>query len=333
MRLGRKARQSLLSSKQVRVKRNGGGSYLHLALGDRTGLLEAKMWDGIEAAGGILVDDFVKVRARVSSYQGKAELVVERIRKAAQAEVHLDDFMPRTTQDVDLLWAQLTSFIEQIDEPPLRDLLTHICNTEQELLRTAPAAKRIHHAYLGGLIEHVVSLCRLCHLVQRTYPWLNRDLLVAAAILHDIGKVHELQFDRRIDYSDRGRLIGHVVIGLQMIQAAVVSMPSVPDDLIILVEHLVLSHHGERELGAPVEPSFAEALAFHFLDNLDAKLASIKQALETTDGSRNWTGYIQPLGRSLLKLDTFWATRKTNDEARPETAALDEKGDEPTDID
>ena len=172
--------------------------------------------------------------------------------------------------------------------------------------RNAPAAKTLHHAYIGGLLDHVVSLCRSCDLVSRNYPQVNRDLLLAGAFLHDIGKIHELSYSRSFSYTSRGQLLGHMIIELEMLQAKIAQMPHFPDKLKTLLEHLIISHHGEYEFGSPKLPMFPEALMLHYLDDLDSKMESMRAHFEReAENDSSWTTYNASLGRTLLNTAKF----------------------------
>src|SRR5205807_2181332 len=172
--------------------------------------------------------------------------------------------------------------------------------------RNAPAAKTLHHAYIGGLLDHVVSLFRSCDLLSRNYPQMNRDLLLAGAFLHDIGKIHELSYSRSFSYTSRGQLLGHMIIELEMLQAKLAQMPHFPDKLKILLEHLIISHHGEYEFGSPKLPMFPEALMLHYLDDLDSKMESMRAHFEREAGQESpWTSYNGSLGRPLLNSSKF----------------------------
>ena len=251
----------LVSSKQVRPKKNG-EPYLALTLSDKTGSIEAKMWDNVVAVAELFCqDDFVDVRGRINSFNGRYEIILQRIRRAEESEIDLSDFVPKTSWDIEEMWYQLGQFVAEIRNRHIRELLEAFLAGEEisKLMHLAPAAKSLHHACLGGLLEHVLSLCTLCELITVRYFWLDRDLLMAGAILHDIGKVYELTYSRGFGYSIEGTLVGHINIGMTMLQQKAGVVPHFPGELLILLEHLILSHHGRLEYGSPVEPQFAEA--------------------------------------------------------------------------
>lgn len=287
---------------QARTKKDG-SKYVALVLADRTGRIDAKLWDLIEQADGIACDDIVKVEARVLEYQGKPDLVLHLIRKADPSEFDLSDFLPATTYDVAQMWDELLDFVQSVQHPQIRRVLQAVVEDAQisSRFKTAPAAVRIHHAFLGGLLEHVVSLCRLASSVQQNYSWINRDLLIAGAILHDIGKVQELAYERAFRYTDEGRLTGHIAIGLKIIRSAMDTTEEVSPGVSLALEHLVLSHHGELQYGSPVQPQLPEALLFHLLDNVDAKVASMWTALASC--ATDWTERVPGLDRQILRTE------------------------------
>jgi 3'-5' exoribonuclease len=294
-----------IAGKQIRQRR-AGGSYVHLALVDRSGKIDAKLWDSLELAEGLQEDDIIKVQGRIGRYQGIPELTIERIRKAEDSEVDLSDFLPVTACDIEQLWTEMVGFVASVGASDIRQLLTLITKDSSiaALFRQSPAAKGFHHAFIGGLIEHVVSLCRLSNAVHHLYPWLNRDLLIAASILHDIGKIHELSYLRSINYTDRGKLVGHISIGLQVLRASAGKVPDMGQETMDILEHLVLSHHGKLEYGSPIEPACAEAVLFHFLDHADSKLAAIKQMIDLPN-ALIWTERVPSLGKPVVRVDAY----------------------------
>ena len=193
-----------------------------------------------------------------------------------------------------------------------------------EAYRTAPAAKSLHHAYIGGLLDHVVSLFRSCDLICRNYPQINRDLLLTGAFLHDIGKIHELTYSRSFSYTTRGQLLGHMIIELEMLQTKIAQSPAFPEDLKTLLEHLIISHHGQYDFGSPKLPMFPEALVLHYLDDLDSKMEAMRTHFERAaelDGG--WTGYNSSLGRPLLNSSRFLDKEEKPEAAATESAAAD----------
>jgi 3'-5' exoribonuclease len=295
----------LVHQKEKKSKRNG-EPYLALVLGDRTGQIEGKVWDLTEGVRSPFErEDFVKVRGTIVKYNGRYEIGIERIRYAGADEVDLENYLPHTERNIDEMWAALQEYVDSIRSEAFRALLRSILDDEELAtgLKTAPAAKLMHHAYIGGLLEHILSLCGLAHSIWEHYSWLNRDLLVAAAVLHDIGKVKELKYSRAIAYTDIGELVGHIALGLEILNDKAKLVPELKRQDLILLQHLILSHHGAKELGSPVEPRFAEALIFHQLDNMDSKAYAAQAALVAADQTGGWTARVPSLGHALLSIN------------------------------
>jgi 3'-5' exoribonuclease len=225
--------------------------------------------------------------------------------------VDFGDFLPKTDKDIDQLWAQVCAFVAGFADLHLRALLQAFVDDREfaAAFRTAPAAKMMHHAFIGGLLEHVVSLMNLCDLTCRNYPQVNRDLVLAGAFLHDIGKIHELCYARSFGYTTRGQLLGHMIIELEMLQQKIAGVPGFPDELKALLEHLIISHHGQYEYGSPKLPMFPEALMLHYLDDLDSKMESMRAQFEREAGVAGaWTSFNSSLGRPLLNSRKFLET-------------------------
>ena len=314
----------LVCEKEIRNTREG-KPYLRLELGDRSGTIEARMWDQFEAAAkGINRDDFVKVQARVEIYRNRPQLSVMQVRLAKPEESDLADFLPQTKADVAKLYAQLLEFAASIANPWLKKLVTGILNDPSIATRykRAPAAKVMHHAYLGGLLEHVVSLCGLAKQVAAHYPELDLDLLLTAAMLHDVGKLDELCYERAIGYTVEGHLLGHIVMEVQTLAKAMDAIEGFPPNLKIVVQHLLISHHGEYEFGSPKLPMIREALVFHYLDDLDSKIASVRAALERDSGEPEWSAYSGALGRKFLRLEAFLKANNGKPEEKESTPKL-----------
>ena len=297
----------LVHEKEIRNTR-AGKSYLRLELGDRSGAIEAVMWDQFEAAAkDISRDDIVKVQARVEIYRNKPQLSLQNLRRAKPEEVDLADFLPHTKEDVSKLWAQLLEYANSIANPWLKKLVNGIITDPAIAPRykRAPAAKVMHHAFLGGLLEHVVGLCGLAKQIAAHYPELNADLLLTVAILHDVGKLDELCYDRAIGYTTEGQLLGHIVMELETVSKAMDAIEGFPAHLKTVVQHLLISHHGQYEFGSPKLPMIREAMVFHYLDDMDSKMAAVRSALAADSGEEDWSTYSSALGRRFLKLDAF----------------------------
>jgi 3'-5' exoribonuclease len=299
-------------AKQIKPKKTG-DPYLALTLGDRSGQLEAKMWDNVEEVlNAFEQDDFLKVKGLINKYKNRFQLTIHKLRKLGEGEIEFSDYLPKTAKNIDELWQTLTDFVASFQNSHLR-MLVQAFMADPEIAaayRNAPAAKTLHHAYIGGLLDHVVSLSRSCDLVCRNYPQANRDLLLTGAFLHDIGKIHELTYNRSFSYTTRGQLLGHMIIELEMLQAKLALFPDFPAELKTLLEHLIISHHGEYEFGSPKLPMFPEALLLHYMDDLDSKMEAMRSHFEReADLESPWSSYNASLGRPLLNSAKFLAPK------------------------
>ncbi len=294
-------------SKQAKPKKTG-ELYLALVLADRTGHLEAKMWDNVaDHINCFEQDDFIKVRGLINKFNGRFQLTLHKIRSLKDSEIEFADYLPRTTKDVDALWRTLGEFVATFRNRHLKALLeTFMADPQIEhAYKNAPAAKALHHAFLGGLLDHVVSLFQVCDLAARNYPeMIDRDLLLTGAFLHDIGKIHELTFARSFAYTTRGQLLGHMIIELEMLHQKLALLPGFPEEYKTLIEHLIISHHGKYEYGSPKMPMFPEALMLHYLDDLDSKMESMR-AHFLREPEAEWTSYNPSLERPLLNSKKF----------------------------
>ncbi len=301
-------------AKQIKPKKTG-EPYLALTLGDRSGQLEAKMWDNVEEVlEAFEQDDFLKVKGLINKYKQRFQLTVHKLRKLGDAEIDYSDYLPKTTKDIDELWQTLTNFVAGFENPHLKALVQAFMADPEiaAAYRNAPAAKTLHHAYIGGLLDHVVSLFRSCDLICRNYSLINRDLLLTGAFLHDVGKIHELTYNRSFSYTTKGQLLGHMIIELEMLQAKLATLPGFPDELKTMIEHLIISHHGEYEFGSPKLPMFPEALMLHYLDDLDSKMEAMRAQFERDATLESpWTTYNSSLGRPLLNTEKFLAPKKS----------------------
>ncbi|MBI1749063.1 MAG: HD domain-containing protein [Acidobacteria bacterium] len=317
----------LITVKEVRTGQKSGKPYLQLELRDRTGSIDARVFQNIESvAETVRVNEIVKVKGRVDLWQGKKQLVIEQIRAAKADEYELGDFLPHTKRDVEELFAELRECVARVGNPWIQRLLEDVVNDPGVALRLkrAPAGKTMHHAYIGGLLEHIVSLCGLCQRVAPHYPEIDGDLLLCGAILHDIGKLDELLYERSFGYTTEGQLLGHIVLGLQLLEKKMDAIEGFPSDLRTLIQHLVLSHHGREEFGSPKLPAFPEALMLHYLDDLDSKLAAMRESFEAEKGETEWTAKNWSLQRPLLRLDRF----RQREESGGKTSAASAKNDD-----
>lgn len=293
----------LVKAKQ-RLMRKDGKPYLMLKFCDRTGVIDGKVWDSAdEISGRFAGDDFVKIKGVLNSYQGTKEVNVKTIEKVADDMVDLKDFVAVSEYGFDVLEKRLHTVIANIQNPYLKKLLTLFIEDKEfmELFRAAPAAKDIHHAFLGGLLEHSLEIVDLCNDIKNHYKEIDLDLLTTGAILHDVGKVRELKYRRSLDYTDEGRLIGHIMLGVEMVDEKIRLIADFPGRLAMLIRHLIVSHQGTYEWGSPKMPQTLEALVLHNLDDLSAKVNVFRKAVQTDSGEGDFTSFNKPLGRYLYK--------------------------------
>jgi len=300
-----------VTTKQLRSRKDG-GQYLAVTLGDRTGQIESRMWDNFaEIAAGFEQGDVVKVRAEVCRFNGRFQLNLEKLRRATPDEFEMADYVPHTRKDVEELWSTLIRSVDGFSNPWLQALVRSFLEDPAiaSAFREAPAAKSLHHAWMGGLLEHVVSLMGIAELAAQHYPEINRDLLLTGVIFHDIGKLQELRWGMTFDYTLEGQLVGHIAIAIGMIEKKLAAMPEFPPELRILVEHLVLSHHGRLEFGSPKLPMIPEAVLLHYLDDLDAKMHLMRSEFERQEAQGaepgEMTDWVRSMERPLLNTVTF----------------------------
>ena len=298
----------LVQAKDIRQKKSG-EPYLSLTLVDKSGDIDAKMWDSVEEVmDGFERDDFVRVRGRVQVFQNKPQFTIHRLQKLEDRDVDLGDFFPISARGLDEMWAELRDLVNGLQNPHLKLLLEALLDDPEiaRKYRIAPAAKSIHHAWLGGLLEHVLSLASLARVTAGHYVEVDLDLLLTGVVLHDIGKIHELSYERSFSYSSEGQLLGHIVIALGMIADKLHGIPDFPPKLRVLVEHMVVSHHGELAYGSPKTPMFLEAMLLHHLDNLDSKMESMRQhAKKDKSMTGVWTAYLSSMERTVLKKEKY----------------------------
>jgi 3'-5' exoribonuclease len=273
--------QFLVTALQERVGKNG-KPYLTLTLGDRTGQVEARMWETAANSVQVSRGDVAKVRCAAERYDGRIQLKLDKIRRADEGSYSLADYLPATTQDINELWAKLIAAVDGLADRNIKALLKSILEDPAIVpaLHEAPAAKQLHHAWIGGLLEHIVSLLGLAEGVTGHYTDLNRDLIYAGVILHDIGKLQELRWKRGFEYTLEGQLLGHIQIGYMLVESHIAALPDFPPRLRLLILHMILSHHGKLEFGSPKLPMFPEAVVLNFLDDLDAKMQAMRTELE-----------------------------------------------------
>ncbi len=294
-----------LVSEKFLTKTKTGNPYLSLRLSDCTGEVEGRVWENASDLAAVFgKNDFIRIRAEVEEFQGSLQLRIVRLAKCAEAEIRLEDFLPCTSRDIDKMYSELQGIASEVRNPFLRKLLEAFF-TDADFVRKfklAPAAKGVHHVYLGGLLEHTLAVAQLLKAVGPRYAAVNPDLLITAGILHDIGKISELSFDRNFDYTDEGRLLGHILIGLEMTETKIKTIPEFPEPLALHLKHILLSHHGEYAFGSPKRPKTVEALLLHQLDDLDAKVNGYLSWMEKDkENPSRWTAYHKLFERFLFK--------------------------------
>ena len=282
----------LCKTKQIALTKNG-KEYGSLVLQDKTGTVDAKIWElsspGINEFSAL---DYVYVDADVTLFQGQNQLNVKRIRKADEGEYHPADYLPVTTKDIPAMQHELIQYITTIKNEYLRKLASGYFN-DPEFMKAFSfhsAAKSVHHGFVGGLLEHTLSVVKMCDYFSKQYPLINRDLLLTAAMFHDIGKTKELSAFPANDYTDDGQLLGHIIIGVEMMNDAIREIPGFPEKLGSELKHCIISHHGELEYGSPKKPALAEAMALNLADNADAKMQTLTEIFKNKPGN-DWLGY------------------------------------------
>ena len=291
--------------KQQLMTKNG-KDYLKLTLEDKTGVINAMVWDIGPQIGSFEKGDIIKIDAKASVYNDALQLTVSRLRRSQPGEYQISDFFRTSREDSESIYQRLLMLVDSISDPGLKKLVRFFCVDNEKMverLKQHPAAKNIHHGYMGGLLEHMVSVTGLALALKQQYIDLDRDLLVAGGLLHDIGKLVELEPLPMGDYSNPGRFLGHISIGFQMVHEAGQKIPELDPAKLMQLEHMILSHHGEREYGSPVVPITKEAMALHLADYSDSKMKQVEEAIESdlTDGE--WTSYNRPLERYFDKPD------------------------------
>lgn len=292
-----------VKQKQIALTRTN-KEYGNVILADKTGQIDTKIWD--LNSGGIQefeVGDFVDVSGQISSYNGSLQFKVERIRVANEDEYVISDYVPSSRYDVEDMFKELLGFVDSVKNEYLKQLLNSFFRNDENFVKAfknTSAAKTVHHGFTGGLLEHSLSVTRLCDKMAANYDYLNRDLLISAAMLHDAGKTRELSEFPKNDYTDEGNFLGHIVIGYEMVMEKIKKIEDFPEILKLEIGHCILAHHGELEYGSPKKPSIAEAIALSMADNIDAKLETLREALEAKD-TNDWIGYNRWLDANVRK--------------------------------
>ena len=294
----------LCKNKQIALTKSG-KEYGNLVLQDKTGTIDAKIWDlGSPGVGNFDSMDYVYVDADVTVFMGSNQMNIKRVRKADEGEYIAADYLPVSSKNVDEMYAQLTALIHGFTNPYLKKLAESFFVDDvafAKAFRFHSAAKSVHHGFVGGLLEHTLSVTKMCDYFTGAYPMLNRDLLLTAAMFHDIGKTKELSVFPENDYTDEGQLLGHIIIGTEMVSERIKTIPGFPEKLATELKHCILSHHGELEYGSPKKPAILEALALNFADNADAKMETMIEVLKGAGDNSGWLGYNRLLETNIRK--------------------------------
>lgn len=284
----------LCKHKQAAVTKNG-KPYENVILQDRTGTIDAKVWEpnnpGIGEYGAL---DYIEVYGDVNNFQGALQVSVKRIRVCSKDEYNAADYLPVSSKSIDVMYKEMTDMIGSIQTPAYRELLENLFVKDESFAQVfckSSAAKMVHHGFVGGLLEHTLSVTKLCDYYCSAYPVLNRDLLLTAAMCHDIGKTREISPFPENDYTDDGQLLGHIVMGSQMVAERAAGIPDFPHVQLTQLQHCILAHHGKYEFGSPKIPALIEALALNYADDTDAKLETFREILENNSGNNGWLGY------------------------------------------
>lgn len=292
----------LCKSKQILTGKSG-KNYDSIILQDKTGTIDAKIWDYTGAIKDYDTMDFVHIDARVTSFQNSLQLNISMIERAREGEYYPEDYFPMTNKNIEEMYKEIKDIVGAIKEPNLKALLEHFFIKDEEFIKAFKkhsAAKSVHHSFIGGLLEHTLSVAKLCNYFAINYPVINRDLLLTAALLHDMGKMDELSAFPENDYTIDGQLLGHIFIGANKISAYVKTV-KFPEKLANELIHCILAHHGEMEYGSPKKPATMEALALHFADNADAKLQTMTEILSTGDPKTDWLGYQRMFESNIMR--------------------------------
>lgn len=302
---GEKISDYFLTTEKIMAFSQKGVPYLSLRLQDKTGEIDSKVWDNAKDWDKVFQKgDIVRIQGRALNYRNNLQLSISEVEKTDDETVDLSDYLSSAKRDREEMFKELFTFIEGITSPHLKDLLVFLFQDEAIITRfkKAPAAKGLHHVYIGGLLEHTLSVTRLLDLASHHFSNINRDLLIAGGILHDIGKIYEFSSDRIVDYSDEGRLIGHIIISLEMVDAGIRALEDFPPQLALELRHLLLSHHGELEYGSPKRPKTVEALIVHYMDDLDAKVNAFQGFISTSrNDESDWTPFHRLFERFIYK--------------------------------
>lgn len=303
-----------LCKKKNILKTKAGRTYYALTLQDKTGVIDAKVWDLTNAIENFEQMDFIHTEGMVTTFQGSRQVNVNRIRKASEGEYDPAEYMPSSKYDTGTMYEDLLALVDTVNEPHLKKILDHFFREDKDFIKefkVHSAAKTLHHGFVSGLLQHTLRVAQLCDFLSSVYDILDRNLLVTAALLHDIGKVYELTPFPENDYSDRGQMLGHIYIGARMVNEEIDKDPDFPEKLATELVHCILAHHGELEFGSPKKPCISEAIALNMADNTDAKLENITELYERSDATTDWLGY-QKFYESYIRQSSGTVEKRKN---------------------
>lgn len=304
IRAGDRVEDIFVLSEKILSQKRDGDNFLNVALSDKTGTIKGVVWDNVDQiAADTSSGDFVYVNGGVSDYRGTLQIVIKKMAPLSSDRIDPSDFLPQTSRDIEDLFERLVRRADSITTDYLKALIDAFFNDKEFVnkFKAAPAAKKMHHAYIGGLLEHTVSMASLADKIAGHYSGIDRDLLLSGAILHDIGKVDEFEYQFKIDYSDKGRLLNHIVIGIKMVDEKLSAIEHFPEDQELLLKHLIVSHHGTREFGSPEPPKTIEAVVLNYIDEIDSKVNAIRDFIASEDPDETWTSYHRLLERHFYK--------------------------------
>ena len=301
---GENVSEIYLCKQKQALKTKAGKSYYSLLLQDQSGTVDAKIWELNPGIGHFEPLDFIKIEGNVTSFQGALQLNIRRVRKAQEMEYNAADYMPVSRYNIEDMYKELLDYVKKISEPHLRALLEMFFVQDKEFItsfKNHSAAKSVHHGFVGGLLEHTLSVTKLCDFYTTRYPLLNKDLLLTSAMCHDIGKTQELSLFPENDYTDDGQLIGHIVIGVEMIHDKIREIPGFPKVLENELKHCIVAHHGELEYGSPKKPALMEAMALNLADNTDAKMETMTELFDAAPDNLEWMGFNRFMDSNIRK--------------------------------
>jgi 3'-5' exoribonuclease len=293
----------VLSEKILSQKRDG-SNFLNVTLSDKTGTIKGVVWDNVDQiAASITSGDFAYVSGSVGDYKGALQVVIKIMDPIPCDRIDPSDFLPKSSRDIDGMFGRLLKRTDSINTIYLKALIDAFFNDKEFVnkFKTAPAAKKMHHAYIGGLLEHTLSMVSLADKISGHYNGINRDLLLTGTTLHDIGKIDEFEYQFKIDYSDKGRLLNHIVIGIKMVDDKLSGIQHFPEEQMLLLKHMIVSHHGTREFGSPEPPKTIEAVLLNYIDEIDSKVNAIRDFMASEDPDETWTSYHRLLERHFYK--------------------------------